>query len=140
MRAGLIAFSAGLLFSIGLVVSGMVQPAKVKAFLDFFGAWDPSLAFVMVGAIATHFFAYRLVKKRSSPLFGREFKLPTSKNLDRRLILGAAIFGAGWGVAGFCPGPALTSLAGLNEDALIFVASMILGMGLFAALQKFKVF
>lgn len=139
MKHGLISFGSGFLFSWGLIISGMVQPSKVKAFLDIFGVWDPSLAFVMIGAIVTHLIAYRFIKKKDSPLLGGEFHLPTSKKPDLRLISGAAIFGAGWGLAGLCPGPALTSLAGLNYKAIIFVSAMIAGMLFFSLLKKCKV-
>lgn len=137
MRHSVFALIAGLFFGLGLVISGMVQPTKVKAFLDFFGQWDPSLAFVMIGAILTHMLAYRFIKHKSSPLLGGGFQLPTKKDLDGRLIFGALMFGAGWGLAGFCPGPAITSIFALNSEALIFAAAMIAGMLLFAVFQKF---
>src|SRR5262245_52978645 len=110
MRSALIAFSSGALFAVGLVISGMTQPAKVIGFLDFAGAWDASLAFVMVGALAVHLVAYRIVARRTAPVFANAFEIPTATAVDRRLVWGAAIFGVGWGLAGYCPGPVLVSL------------------------------
>lgn len=104
MKPNVAAFGTGALFAVGLAVSGMTKPSKVIGFLDIAGAWDASLAFVMVGAIAVHFVAHRVVMRRPSPLFDEEFHLPTRKDLDVRLILGAALFGVGWGLGGFCPG------------------------------------
>ncbi len=119
---------AGLLFGLGLGVAGMTQPAKVVSFLDLFGAWDPSLAFVMAGAIAVHAIAYRLVRRRAHPLFDARFHLPTRTDLDRRLLVGAALFGIGWGIGGYCPGPGLVSLVTLGSNALVFVLAMTTGM------------
>lgn len=117
----------GLAFGAGLVISGMANPAKVLNFLDLFGAWDPSLAFVMAGAVVVAFFGYRLVRARPSPVVGA-FHLPAQTELDSRLVTGAAIFGVGWGLAGFCPGPAIVAL-GLGEPGtLVFVPGMIVGM------------
>lgn len=127
-KANIWAYVAGLLFGVGLALAGMVDPAKVIGFLDLFGAWDPSLAFVMGGAIAIHFVLFRVVTKRASPLFDARFQLPTRRDLDAKLIGGAAIFGVGWGLGGFCPGPGLTSLGAGSLAALVFVATMTLGM------------
>jgi uncharacterized protein len=118
----------GLLFGLGLVVSGMANPAKVLNFLDLFGTWDPSLAFVMGGAVIVAFFGYRVVLKRDEPVVGETFHLPTSKDFDRRLVVGSTIFGAGWGVSGFCPGPAITALTFGEFGTLVFVPAMIVGM------------
>jgi uncharacterized membrane protein YedE/YeeE len=123
------ALGAGALFGVGLGVAGMTSPAKVQAFLDFFGEWDPSLALVMVGAIAVHALG-RLVVRRSAPLFDTRFHLPTRNDLDRPLVLGAALFGLGWGLGGFCPGPGIVSLASGTLDALVFVGAMAAGMAL----------
>ena len=127
---------AGLVFGLGLIVSGMANPAKVLGFLDLTGAWDPSLALVMAGAIGISFFAFLFAKKRSRSLVGADMKLPTGRSIDRRLVIGSTLFGIGWGVAGFCPGPSLVAL-GLGEvKALIFVAAMLAGMVLFELLEK----
>lgn len=122
------ALLAGAIFGVGLAISGMTKPSKVVGFLDVFGAWDASLAFVMVGAIAVHLVAQRVIARRPSPLFDHRFHLPTRKDLDVRLVLGAAIFGVGWALAGFCPGPALVTAASGTPAALVFVAAMTIGM------------
>lgn len=118
----------GLLFGIGLVVSGMADPAKVLNFLDLAGTWDPSLAFVMGGAVIVAFFGYRFVLKRPHPLMAPDFQLPARTAIDKRLLVGPAIFGLGWGLAGFCPGPALTSFGLAEIGTLIFVPAMFVGM------------
>ena len=131
MNSGLAAGIAGFLFAIGLAISGMTQPGKVTAFLDLAGNWDPSLAFVMMGAIATHAVLYRVIRRRLTPLFASTFSVPTRSDLDYRLIGGAALFGIGWGLGGFCPGPAVTSLASGRLSVIIFVAAMLAGMLLY---------
>jgi uncharacterized membrane protein YedE/YeeE len=128
MKTLLTSFFSGVVFALGLGVSGMTRPAKVIGFLDFFGAWDASLAFVMLGAIAVYFVAYRSSRKMRSPLLAPDFALPKRSDLDAKLILGAAIFGAGWGLGGFCPGPALTSLASGALPVFVFVVAMAFGM------------
>jgi uncharacterized membrane protein YedE/YeeE len=128
MKNNLVALSVGFLFALGLGISGMTQPSKVIGFLDLFGAWDPSLLFVMVGAISVHSLAYRLIKNRPTPLLSTQWHLPTKKELTPSLVIGAILFGAGWGLAGYCPGPALVSVASLTPSALLFVGSMIVGM------------
>ncbi len=128
MKAHGIPLGAGLLFGAGLLVSGMAQPAKVVGFLDVLGDWDPSLAFVMLGAIAVHFLAYRLVPKLERPLLGERFGIPTRRDIDPRLLIGAALFGAGWGLAGYCPGPALTTLVSGASTTLLFTGGMLAGM------------
>ena len=130
MNALLTSFLSGMVFALGLGISGMTRPVKVIGFLDFFGAWDASLAFVMIGAIAVYFAAYRWSGKMSSPLLAADFSLPKRSDLDAKLIAGAALFGSGWGLGGFCPGPALTSLASSAPPVLIFVAAMMAGMWL----------
>lgn len=122
------AFVAGITFGLGLIVSGMTRPRKVIGFLDVFGNWDASLAFVMLGAIGVHLVVYRLVRKRSSPLFSKEWGIPSRRDIDLRLILGAALFGVGWGIAGYCPGPSLVSVASATPQIAVFVAAMLLGM------------
>jgi uncharacterized membrane protein YedE/YeeE len=124
-------FIVGLVFGLGLLLSGMTDPGKVLGFLDLFGQWDPSLAFVMGGAILVGFFAFALAKKRTTNFLGGALSLPTSNVIDKRLVIGGLLFGAGWGLAGFCPGPALVSLAAGQEKALIFVAAMVIGMAVF---------
>lgn len=131
MNSALAGFVAGLIFAIGLAISGMTQPGKVTAFLDIFGNWDPSLAFVMLGAITVHAVLYRVIRQRSTPLFAPTFFIPTRSDLDPRLLGGAALFGIGWGVGGFCPGPAVTSLASGHPSVITFVASMLGGMFLY---------
>ena len=130
----LTAFVAGLLFAVGLGVGGMTQPAKVFGFLDVAGKWDPSLAFVMLGAIAVHATAMRGILGRRTPLFAVRFALPTRRDVDARLVAGAALFGAGWGLVGYCPGPAVTALGGGVPTAAIFVPAMVAGMWVFHAL------
>ena len=120
----------GLLFGAGLVVSGMADPAKVLNFLDLFGRWDPSLAFVMGGAVVVAFFGYRLVLARPRPIAAPAFHLPVSNEIDRRILIGPILFGIGWGLSGFCPGPALTSLGLGAPGTLAFVPAMMLGMWL----------
>lgn len=124
----LVNLGLGLLFGLGLVVSGMANPAKVLNFLDLFGTWDPSLAFVMGGAVFVAFFGYRLALRRGSPVVGETFHLPNRSDIDRRLIVGPALFGFGWGLGGFCPGPALTALTFGEIGTLVFVPAMIVGM------------
>lgn len=124
----LVTLVSGLLFGFGLLLSGMANPAKVQNFLDLFGTWDPSLAFVMGGAIAVTMPGFWWVTRRSKPLFNTVFHLPTRTDFDMRLIAGSAIFGIGWGLGGFCPGPAVTALPLAAEGTLIFVATMLTGM------------
>lgn len=130
------ALIAGLVFGLGLILSGMSNPAKVIGFLDISGNWDPSLAFVMAGAIAVSFLPFRLAKNRSTALLGGPIRLPAATDIDRRLVLGSVIFGIGWGLAGYCPGPALVSLLSGGAKPLIFVVSMLAGMAVFELLQS----
>jgi uncharacterized membrane protein YedE/YeeE len=132
----LMALISGLLFGIGLIISGMADPAKVLGFLDLAGHWNPSLLLVMGGAIAASFIGFRLARKRECSLLGEPMHLPTANRIDRRLILGAIIFGAGWGLAGFCPGPALVSLLFAGIKPVIFVASMLGGMAVFELISR----
>lgn len=127
MKQSIAALIAGILFGLGLAVSQMVNPAKVLGFLDIAGRWDPSLLLVMAGGLTVTFAGYRLIQGRAAPVFAPRFELPTRRDLDRRLIGGAAIFGIGWGLVGFCPGPAFVSLAFGLEESLTFVAAMIIG-------------
>lgn len=129
-------FLAGLVFGLGLVISGMADPAKVLNFLDLVGTWDPSLAFVMGGATVTAFIGYRLVWRRSAPVLEPHFDLPTNSRIDRSLILGAALFGIGWGIGGFCPGPAWTALPLLAPGTLVFLPAMLAGLWLGTRLKS----
>jgi uncharacterized membrane protein YedE/YeeE len=131
MTRNIVAFAAGVLFSAGLCVSGMTQPAKVLAFLDVTGRWDPSLAAVMVGAISVAAVAFRMGTKRTEPILGDRFRVPPAGGpLRLRIVVGAALFGIGWGLSGLCPGPAITTLASGQLRALVFVASMLVGMAI----------
>ena len=129
---------AGLVFGLGLIISGMANPAKVLGFLDLAGRWDPSLALVMAGAIAVGFVAFAVVRTRMLSFLGTEMKLPTARHIDRSLIVGGLLFGIGWGVAGFCPGPALVALGMGESKAVVFVAAMLAGMGAFELLERRK--
>ena len=128
-------FAAGLLFAIGLGISGMTDANKVIDFLNLAGRWDPSLAFVMVGAIAVHLATFRLIIKRPSPIFTERFLIPSITDVNPRLVGGAGLFGVGWGLGGFCPGPGVVSSTGLGPAALAFTGCMVLGMLLFHAID-----
>ena len=134
----LFAALSGLVFGFGLIVSGMTNPEKVLDFLDLSGAWDPSLALVMGGAIAVGLAAFTLAKKRTQSLLGLPMQLPTAKQIDWRLVGGSLSFGLGWGLAGICPGPALVLVGAGVSKGLIFVAAMLAGMGLFELLERRK--
>ena len=127
---------AGLVFGLGLIVSGMANPAKVIGFLDLAGRWDPSLAFVMAGAIAVGAIAFALARTRTASLLGAPMKLPSEQRIDRRLLAGALVFGVGWGIAGFCPGPALVAIGMGSAKAVVFVVAMLAGMGIFQIAEK----
>lgn len=133
----LVAFAVGLVFGLGLILSGMTDPAKVTGFLDLAGNWDPSLAFVMGGAILVGSIAFALARKRERALLGGAMRLPSATVIDRRLVLGSLAFGAGWGLAGYCPGPALASLASGGAKPLVFTLAMLAGMGLFELFELF---
>ena len=128
---------AGLLFGLGLMASGMTDPGKVIGFLDLFGTWDPSLALVMGGAIMVGVFAFAVAKKRTTTFLGGVMRVPTSTHMDKRLVLGSLMFGAGWGLAGFCPGPAMVSMADGPPKALLFVVAMLVGMWGFELMERF---
>lgn len=123
---------SGLLFAVGLGVAGMTNPAKVIGFLDLFGDWDPSLAFVMVGAIGVNAVAYLISRKRGTPIFAPKFSIPTRTDIDPRLVGGAAMFGVGWGLGGYCPGPGLVSLVSGGSSIALFVGTMFVGMWAFS--------
>ena len=122
------ALLAGVLMGLGLAISGMMNPAKVLGFLDLAGAWDPTLVLVMGGALATTWVGYRLAFKRPAPLFAPQFTLPTRRDIDTPLVVGAAVFGVGWGLVGFCPGPAIAALTSLRVEPFVFIAAMAVGM------------
>lgn len=128
MKPTLAAGFAGALFGVGLGISGMTRPEKVVGFLDLAGAWDASLAFVMLGAIAVHLLAYRLLRRRTSPLFDTKFHVPTRNDIDKKLVLGAGLFGVGWGLGGFCPGPGIVASAAGSPAAIAFVVAMTAGV------------
>lgn len=130
-------FFVGLLFGLGLLLSGMTDPGKVQGFLDLAGAWDPSLALVMGGAIAVGLFAFAMAHKRTQSVLGGAIQLPRANEIDRRLVLGSLLFGVGWGLAGFCPGPALVSLAAGQSKAVVFVLAMLAGMIVYELADRF---
>ncbi len=134
----LTAFVTGLIFGLGLLVSGMANPHKVLSFLDLAGDWDPSLALVMLGAITVSIIAFSFIRGRNQSLLGEPLRLPVKTRLDTRLVIGSLGFGIGWGLAGFCPGPALVALGAGESKAAVFVAAMLTGMGLFELLEKRK--
>lgn len=134
----ILAFGIGLLFGLGLIVSGMTNPAKVQGFLDLAGAWDPSLLFVMGGAIAVAAIGFAFARRRRQALLGGPIRMPSATAIDRRLVLGSVAFGIGWGLAGFCPGPAIASLAAGSVKPLVFTAAMVAGMGLFELLESLR--
>jgi uncharacterized membrane protein YedE/YeeE len=129
---------AGLVFGVGLILSGMANPAKVLGFLDLAGPWDPSLALVMAGAIAVGLVAFFVARNRTASFLGAEMRLPTGRHVDRRLVVGSLLFGVGWGIAGFCPGPGLVALGMGEAKAAAFVAAMLLGMGIFEWAERRK--
>ena len=131
-----VALVAGLIFGLGLTVSQMINPAKVLGFLDLLGDWDPSLAFVMLGAIPVAAIGYGLARRRSAPLCAAAYAEPSQTKIDGRLISGAILFGIGWGLVGYCPGPAIASIGFGNSTTLVFVAAMLAGMVLFAGFQS----
>lgn len=134
----IIAFVAGLLFGIGLIVAGMTDPSKVQGFLDLAGNWNPSLAWVIGGAVLVAMFAFQVAARRRTALLGSAMQLPTATAIDRRLLLGALAFGIGWGLAGYCPGPALASLATGSAKPWIFSAAMLAGMAIFSLLERLR--
>lgn len=132
------AFIIGLIFGLGLILSEMTNPAKIKGFLDIFGHWDPSLAMVMLGAVMVTATSFHLTKNRQQSFFGQAIKLPASNNIDHKLIIGSLMFGVGWGLAGYCPGPALASVLQGGYQPLVFVISMLIGMGIFEVFDRYN--
>lgn len=137
MMRFIITYAIGLIFGIGIMISGMANPAKVINFFDIAGTWDPSLIFVMGGALIVAFIGYRIVFRRATPMMDSKFHLPTKTDLDMRLIGGSAIFGVGWGIAGFCPGGALPAIGTGRTEVLIFVVALVAGIAIAKRLQTF---
>ncbi len=129
-------FFSGLLFALGLGLSGMTDANKVIAFLNLAGDWDPSLAFVMVGAIVVHFVLFRFILRRTSPLFNENFLVPNKSEITSRLVIGGGLFGVGWGLGGFCPGPGIVSGVSLSSHALVFIVAMVAGMVTFQLVDR----
>lgn len=140
MNKNIVSFFVGLIFAIGLGISGMTKPQKVVGFLDVLGNFDPSLIFVMIGAIATHFITYKLIRKKATPLFHNEWLVPNKKEITPSLIAGSFIFGIGWAIGGFCPGPSIVSLTSLQSGPIVFFISMIVGMFFFKFVDHFLKF
>lgn len=138
MKNSIVSFVVGIIFAIGLGVSGMTQPPKIAGFLNIFGLWDPSLLFVMIGAIGVHIIAYPLIRKRRLPVFVNEWQVPKNTKLTKSLVLGAFIFGIGWGLSGYCPGPGIVSLASLGSRPVLFVLSMLFGMFIFKKIMSWR--
>lgn len=136
MKSAIASLFAGLLFGLGLIVSGMANPEKVLGFLDIAGLWDPSLAFVMGGAIIVGLLAFTVARKRTLSFLGFSMKVPRHSHIDKRLVIGGLLFGIGWGIAGFCPGPGLVALGAGEIKAIVFVASMVAGMGIFELAER----
>lgn len=135
MRTALPSLAAGMLFGAGLALGGMTDPARVRGFLDLFGDWDPTLAFVMGGAVFVMAIVWRIVPRMATPLFDEAFHIPTRKDLDPRLIGGAVLFGVGWGIAGLCPGPGIATLVIAPASAAVFVVAMLAGMAVVRLLE-----
>jgi len=136
MKYSLASLFAGLIFGFGLIVSGMANPEKVLGFLDIAGLWDPSLAFVMGGAIIVGVVAFAVARRRTLSFLGFNIKIPSHTHIDKRLIIGSLMFGVGWGVAGFCPGPGIVALGAGEIKAAVFVASMVAGMVIFELIER----
>ncbi|HXV12103.1 MAG TPA: YeeE/YedE family protein [Burkholderiales bacterium] len=130
------AFAVGLIFGIGLIIAGMTDPSKIIGFLNLAGPWDPSLALVMGGAVAVGFIAFGFARRRTNAFLGGAMHLPTARQIDRRLVLGSLVFGIGWGLAGYCPGPAVVSVGMGQDKAVVFVLAMLAGMGLYELFER----
>ena len=136
MKKIIISFVAGIIFAIGLVISGMTNPHVVLGFLDILGQWNPSLAFVMIGAVTFNLISFHFIQKRETPLCSSQFDLPQKTNIDTPLILGSLLFGIGWGVMGICPGPGIVNIVTLHPQALTFGLSLVIGMVLFKIMKR----
>lgn len=132
------AFAVGLIFGIGLIIAGMTDPSKIIGFLNLAGPWDPSLALVMGGAVAVGFLAFAFARRRTRAFLGGAMNLPTVRRIDRRLVLGSVVFGIGWGLAGYCPGPAVVSVGMGQDKAIVFVLAMLAGMGIYELIERFR--
>lgn len=132
------AFAVGLIFGIGLIIAGMTDPSKIIGFLNLAGPWDPSLALVMGGAVAVGFLAFAFARRRTRAFLGGAMHLPTARRIDRRLVLGSVVFGIGWGLAGYCPGPAVVSVGMGQDKAIVFVLAMLAGMGIYELIERFR--
>jgi uncharacterized protein len=138
MKLALSAFVCGLIFAAGIAISGMTNPLNIIGFLDMTGTWRPSLVFVMVGAIFVYSISYFLIRKRSAPVLDKQFHVPTNKHIDNKLITGSMLFGVGWGVSGYCPGPAWTAIGAGAHDAYIFLVFLFAGMWLYKIFENYK--
>jgi len=136
MKYCLASLFAGLIFGLGLILSGMANPEKVLGFLDIAGLWDPSLAFVMGGAILVGLVAFAIARRRTLSFLGLNIKIPSNTHIDKRLVMGSLTFGVGWGIAGFCPGPGIVALGAGEVKAAVFVASMVAGMAIFELIER----
>jgi len=132
------AFAVGLVFGIGLIIAGMTDPSKIIGFLNLAGPWDPSLALVMGGAVAVGLIAFRFARRRTTAFLGGAMHLPTARQIDRRLVVGSLVFGIGWGLAGYCPGPAVVSVGMGQEKAIVFVVAMVVGMGMYEVFERLR--
>lgn len=137
MKNNIIALFAGMIFGLGLAISEMVNPARVIGFLDVTGNWDPTLAFVMGGALSVTFILFPFILKRSQPVLTEKYFLPDKKDIDKKLLIGSSLFGIGWGIAGFCPGPAITALITFSPDVILFVVTMIIGLRIGIYVEKY---
>lgn len=136
MKNSVAALAVGFIFAVGLGLAGMTDPKNVVAFLDVFGNWNPSLIFVMGGALVVHMILFRIITKQPAPLLASQFQLPKRRDIDKRLIFGSMLFGIGWGLAGYCPAPAITALADFSSSPAVFVVSMLSGMALFNVVEN----
>jgi uncharacterized membrane protein YedE/YeeE len=137
MKVFIVSLLSGIIFAFGLVISGMTNPDKVIGFLDILGQWNPSLIFVMVGAILFNFISFKILLKKEAPLCAQKYHLPENKSIDKKLLIGSSLFGIGWGILGICPGPGIVNLVTFNPSTLLFVLSMIVGMFLFKLTEKY---
>ncbi len=136
MKNNISSLIIGLIFALGLGISGMTNPERIIGFLDIFGDWNPSLVFVMIGALAVHAPLYRMIRKTQSPVFAKKFQVPSRSDISFQLILGSILFGLGWGLVGYCPAPAITAIASLSPEPILFVGAMIMGMLIYRSIER----